>query len=183
MPNYINFIKKQADLLKKTSKKLFIIRVASLSLIFIYGILLFSVVSLQVIFKTRNAALNKKIDEKKEQVEKHHAKETKYFVMANKINALVNLLPGREKKQKIVHSFFELMTDEVKLTGFEIAEKGRVNFSGSCSTLGQMEEQLNKIKTEASLSKLPVLQAKVLNINYGSNEGYRFNAYIIFAEK
>jgi len=183
MPNYINFIKKEAAQFHKKTKTLFLIRFISLAVIIVYTAILITAISLQALLKKRNNKLDIQINNKKEVIEKQRSKETKYFLVDQKATALMQLMPGREEKQKNVRSFFELISGEVELNNLSFAEDGRVNLSANCTTLKQLENFIGKIRRETTTLELTIKEAQVSSITYNPKDGYDLTGYIIFAEK
>jgi hypothetical protein len=149
----------------------------------VYGILLLSIISLQVLSKNKNNSLDQKIEQTSSLIKSYQSREAKYLLLTDKVNALTELLPGREKKQKIIDSFLELITEETKLTNLDLGKQGQVNYSAQFETLKEFEEFLDNMKAKAGISQLPILEAKVANVTYGPEIGYSLDAYIIFAEK
>lgn len=176
----INFLKERVALLKKKSRKLFLIRSLSVGLLVFYGVLVFGAFSYNFLLKRQKEAFKEKIAREEKIIESLRPIETKQVYLASKVASLSQILTSKKQHQKIVESLFFILPEGVAVSNFHISEDGVVNFSGTCSSLKVLKGFLNILEAKGKVAEMLIKDAQIGGINYGFKKEYNFSVSILF---
>ncbi|PIS09675.1 hypothetical protein COT75_00565 [Candidatus Beckwithbacteria bacterium CG10_big_fil_rev_8_21_14_0_10_34_10] len=176
----INFLKDRLDALAKKEKRLLIIRIWSFGALGIYGLLVLSLFSYNLLMKRQSKVLGEKIIKEKAAIEELKSIETKQVYLSHKTQSLAQILSSKRQNQEIVETFISLLPEGISVSNFNIDEQGRISFSGHCQSFYTLKHFLAVLSDEVEDLPLAIKESNINNINYGFGDGYSFSATILF---
>ena len=180
MTKSINLLKDKKELYEKKKKKKFVVRAGSLALLLVYSLGAILIFGYSLVLKKESYALSDNITKAKTEIEALGPVETKQVYLKNKAQSLTQILTSQKEHQRLVETVFNLLTQGVEVSGFNIDKEAEVSFQGKSQSLADLLNFFDELKSHYKTGDALIRIVEISEVRFNYKEGYTFNVHIIF---
>jgi Tfp pilus assembly protein PilN len=174
----LNFLKSQQQQLKKKAQRQFFLQISAFSLLVVYGLIILATFTYNFLLKKESQSLADRISQQKQKIESAAEVETKQVYLKSKIINLQQILATAQDNQKLIEGFFSLLPEGVAVKGFDISQKGMLEFTGSAESFTVLDNLFKNVEKK-QLGQKQIFGASVGKVTLEKGAGFNFSLTLL----
>jgi hypothetical protein len=178
----INFVKKEKTAFKIQARRIYLIQVASISLVIIYGLIFIGFLSYSTYLNIQLNQVRKNIDLQKTTLETLSPFEAKYVALKGKAATILTVTNSLYKHQDVMELVFRLLPNNLEVSSFSLDENGQLTFSGSCPSTDELGMLMDNMKNNLHYKSITITNAQINQVSVDDSGKYAFGVIIMLSQ-